>query len=212
MRTVYCRAVFTRSSLGPHPLPVNGLVFASRVRAVGAGIANTSIGQTTATTSTTLTRIRQRGGTWPCIHSARLDSRSTRRGTDSPGQTPLRTRLFCFFPGSLCGLDFTAGCQGVLTMKGFPCFGPQPGAAPPDSPERCPDTTRARSSKQSVPMPHPLNCRISDIIWSAIEVEAAKQGPRGRADGRCKHIRGGPWWVALCRPDAGVRPANTTPR
>jgi hypothetical protein len=61
-------------------------------------------------------------------------------------------------------------------------------------------------------MPHPLNCRISDIIWSAIEVEAAKQGPRRRADGRCKHIRGGPWWVALCRPDAGVRPANTTPR
>ena len=34
-------------------------------------------------------------------------------------QTPLRTRLFCFFPGSFCGFDFTAGCQGVLTMMGI---------------------------------------------------------------------------------------------
>ena len=40
-------------------------------------------------------------------------------------------------------------------------------------------------------MSHPLNCRISDIIWSAIEVEAAEQGLQRCADGRCKHIQGG---------------------
>jgi hypothetical protein len=122
-------------------------------------------------------------------HSAGLAKYPTRGRFTRSGA--LAHKAVLFFPWILVWVRFYTWLLRGIDDDGYWCFGPQPDAAPPDSPERCPDTTRARSSKQSVPMPHPLNCRISGIIWSAIEAKAAEQGLRRRADGRCKHIRGG---------------------